>query len=276
MVETCDVDEPGTSPPSRRSVEWRQDAFTRYRSLTELPLLLLAVAIIPLLLAPLVFELSDGTESTLTAIDWFIWAIFAADYVLGLALAPNRRRYVRTEWPNLLLVVLPFLRPLRIIRSTRALRLLRLVRLVSALSRVAQQSRRLLVGHNLHYALLATIVLVLGCASLVYAIETDSGGNIASFADALWWATTTVTTVGYGDRFPVTAAGRGVAAFLMLAGIGLLGVVTANLAAFVLERNAVAEEAELEEISNDNAEILALLREIRARLEVLERRAGEI
>jgi voltage-gated potassium channel len=98
-----DVDDPA---PHRGSPEWRDEAFRRYRDLTELPLLILALAMIPLLLGPVMVDLPSGVETTMLAIDWFIWAAFAADYLIGLALAPSRRRYIRTEWPNLLLVVL--------------------------------------------------------------------------------------------------------------------------------------------------------------------------
>jgi hypothetical protein len=83
----------------------------------------------------------------------------------------------RPTGPGRLLVVLPFLRPLPVVRSARARRLLRLVRVVAALSRAGQGVRRLLVRHKLHYALLGTIVVVFGSATLVYAVEADSGGN---------------------------------------------------------------------------------------------------
>lgn len=136
----------------------------------------------------------------------------------------------------LLIIVLPFLRPLRVVRSARAIRLLRLGRLAGFLTRGGQEVRRLLVRHQLHYALLVIVLVIFGCAGLVFALEEGAGGSIDSFGDALWWAMTTVTTVGYGDTFPVTPAGRGVAVLLMVSGIALFGVITANLAAFLVER----------------------------------------
>jgi voltage-gated potassium channel len=248
------------------SQHWRETASRRYRDLVELPLLLLAVALIPLLLTPLVFQLNDAAERILVAVDWFIWALFAADYLIGLALAPRRWRYIRTKWAGLLLVVLPFLRPLRIVRSARAVRLLRLTRVVAALSRTRQAARRLLVAHQLHYVLLTSLVLVVACATLVYALEADHGGPIDSFPQALWWAITTVTTVGYGDAVPVTAPGRGVAAFLVITGIALFGVVTANLAAFLVKTEPdPAAKADLA-----HAELLARLDDMTARLAAVE------
>ena len=115
--------------------------------------------------------------------------------------------------------------------------MLRLGRLVAALGEVVKTGRRLLFRHNLHYAVAITLVVVLGSAAAALAVEDGGGGSIDSLGDALWWAVTTVTTVGYGDMFPVTPAGRGIAAFLMISGIALFGVLTANIAAFFVEQD---------------------------------------
>ena len=213
----------------------RQRALERFEAATELPLLVLAVAMVPLLVVPLLIGLPDRVDSSLSAVDWFIWAVFAFEYVVRLVLTTQRWRYVRREWPNLLIVVLPFLRPLRVVRSARALRILRLSRLVAVTSEIGQEAKRFLVRHKLHHALLFTMVVVVGAAAVVVILEEGHGGTINSFGDALWWAITTVTTVGYGDMSPVTPAGRGVAAALMVAGIALFGLLTANLAAFMLD-----------------------------------------
>jgi len=219
---------------------------------------------VPLLVLPLVLSLPSGVETTFVAMDWFIWAAFAFEYVVRLVLTDRRWRFIRRNWPDLLIIVLPFLRPLRIVRSARALRLLRLGRLVSALSKAGQQGQRLLVRHKLHYAVLFTMVVVVGAAALGLAAEEGSGGSIDSFGDALWWAVTTVTTVGYGDMFPVTPAGRGIGAFLMVAGIALFGVLTANVAAFFVEE------------SQDGDAVVERLDEILRRMEHLEHRlAGD-
>ena len=218
---------------------------------------------VPLLVLPLVLNLPSGVEASFVALDWFIWAAFAFEYFVRLALTDRRWRFVRREWPDLLIIVLPFLRPLRIVRSARALRLLRLGRLVSVLSKTGQQGRRILVRHHLHYAVLVTIIVVFGAAALILAVEDGGGGTIDSFGDALWWAVTTITSVGYGDTFPVTPAGRGVAAFVMIAGLALLGVLTANVAAYFIERDQEADP------------VAEQLSEILRRLERIERRMGD-
>ena len=241
----------------------RQHALERFEAATELPLLILAVAMVPLLVIPLLVDLPGAVDATIDAVDWFIWAVFAVEYAVRLFLSTDRWRYIRREWAALLIVILPFLRPLRIVRSARALRLLRLFRLVAVAGEVGNKAKRLLARHKLHYALVVTLAVVIGAAAVVLAVEEGHGGSINSFGDALWWAITTVTTVGYGDTFPVTAAGRGVAAALMVAGIALFGVLTANLAAFMLDRDEEAAEPEKDERLD---EILRQLAELRTQL----------
>jgi voltage-gated potassium channel len=95
---------------------------------------------------------------------------------------------------------------------------------------------------------LAVAIIVFACAGLVLSFEAHAKGtNIHGFSDALWWAIVTVTTVGYGDRFPVSAGGRGVAVVLMLVGIGLIGVLTATVASYFVEQKADEDTADLNE-----------------------------
>lgn len=245
--------------------ERREEALDRFERAVELPLLVLALAMIPLLVLPLLVELPAEVETAFLALDWAIWAVFALEYVVRLTLTPEKLRFVRREWADLLIVVLPFLRPLRIVRSARALRLLRLARLGAFMGEIVVEAKRLLVRHSLHYVVLIAFAVVVGAAALVYAAEEVAGsGSIDSFGDALWWAIATVTTVGYGDEFPVTPAGRGVAVFLMLVGIALLGVLTANIAAFFLERLPEAKRAERDQLD-----------EIAKRLAAIERHLAE-
>lgn len=144
---------------------------------------------------------------------------------------------------DLLVVVIPFLRPLRVMRSARALRVLRAVRVMAFLGRGMDAGRDVLTRHHLNYALAVTMVAVVGAAFLVEAFERGAtGANIQSLPDALWWAISTVTTVGYGDRFPTTPAGRGVAVALMLLGIALFGFLAGSLASYFVEGRSGAKD----------------------------------
>lgn len=244
--------DPAAKDLERARIERRREALQRFESITAMPLLVLALAFIPLLVLPLLFELPDSVDEAFFVLDWFIWAAFAVEYIVRLTLAIEKWQFVRRNWADLLIVIVPFLRPLRIMRSARALRLLRLTRLVALLNVVSRQARRLLVKHRLHLVILVTAVLVLVGAALGFAIEEGQGGKMNSFGDSLWWSVSTVTTVGYGDVYPVTPAGRGLAVLLMLAGVAFFSVLAGNIAAFFLERmpekQAVETDRRLDEI----------------------------
>lgn len=123
----------------------------------------------------------------------------------------------------------------------RPLRLLRLLTLLNVLNRGAGRSLR---GRVAVYVMGATtLVLLMSSLAMLDAERDADAASITSYGDALWWAATTVTTVGYGDRYPVTGTGRLIAVALMLCGIALLGVVTASLASWLVQRVAEVEVA---------------------------------
>lgn len=245
----------------RSSAPRRAEALSRFERSTAVPMLILSLAIIPLLVVPLLWDLSPRTEGTFLALDWFVWAAFAVEYGIRLYLAPRRWAFVRNHKLDLLMVALPLLRPLRVVRSARALRVLRAGRAAVGLGRMLKAGQQVLTRHKLHYGLAVTLVVVLGAAFLVESFENGaSEANITSIPDALWWAVTTVTTVGYGDRFPTTPAGRGVGVVLMIMGIALFGYVAAALASFFLERS------EEDEGGRQLAEIADRLRRIEVAL----------
>ncbi len=229
-----------------------EERLLRIERLTDFPLLLLAVALIPLLLAPVFVDLSDEAEAVILAVDWFIWAAFAADFGVKLAVAPQRRLYLRSHWLEAAMVLLPFLRPLRVAR------LLRFARAGTALGFNARTLRKLAGERGTRLVAAAALVVLVAGASLVLLAERESEtSNIRSFDDALWWAITTMTTVGYGDRYPTTAAGRGVAAALMLFGIAALSALTATIAAFLVREDESEVLREIGELRDE-------LRELRA------------
>ena len=156
---------------------------------------------------------------------WVIWGVFVVDYVVRVSRARRKLRFVVTHPIDLLVVLAPFF---------RFLRLLRLLAAVSTLGRVLRDDFRGRVGTSLVVAVsLLSFVAALG----VFEAERDApDASITTFGDALWWVLTTITTVGYGDRYPVTTEGRLVAAGLMLAGIAVLGTVTAGIATWFLDR----------------------------------------
>lgn len=249
--------------------EQRLQLRERYERATELPLLFLALAIIPLLLIHYFIELSEPAEITFFTVDAMIAAVFAVDLSIRTYLAERRVNYLIAHWYDVLIVTLPFLRPLRILRSARAVRLFRLGRLLPYLVRAIVTSRRLLRRRGLEYVLLFGLSAILASAGAMYLLEKDSGGAIDDYGTALWWAMSTVTTVGYGDTVPTSPEGKGVAVFLMLVGISFFGWVTANIAAFLVEFGG--EEGQTVTTADLMDKLEALEREIRS---LRESRAG--
>jgi voltage-gated potassium channel len=220
-----------------------QDAYDRFVSAVDLPLTILALLWLPVLVLPYVTTLPSDVNDTFEAINYLVWAAFVVDYLTRLYLVPDRRNFFTHHFLDLAVVVLPVLRPLR---AVRLLRLLTLTRVGVVLANALTRLRALLTHKNLHYVLLAVTMIIFACAGLVLSFEAHAkGSNIHNFSDAIWWAMVTVTTVGYGDRYPVTAGGRGVAVVLMLVGIGLIGVLTATVASFFVEQQADDTIAEL-------------------------------
>ncbi|SDU87678.1 voltage-gated potassium channel [Microlunatus sagamiharensis] len=175
----------------------------------------------------LVPGLPAGVRLALRAVDLLTWAMFVVDYVARVLLAPRRRSFVLRHLLDLLVVLLPLLRPLR---------LLRLLVLLRYLDRGAI---RTLQGRVAAYVVLATVlVLYSGTLAGLDAERDAPGSTITTFGTALWWALTTITTVGYGDVYPVTTQGRVVAGVLMVAGVALLGAVTATLSSALVARVA--------------------------------------
>lgn len=216
----------------------KAEALERFERVTAWPMLVLALAIIPLLVWPLVFNLTPSGKETITALEWLIWSAFAAEYLIRLYLAPAKWSFVKSNKIDLLVVLLPFLRPLRVLRGVRVLRVLRAGRLVVFLVRGVDAAKDVLTKHQLGYALLITLFAVVGGGLLVESFERGvENANITSLPDGIWWAITTVTTVGYGDRFPVTAGGRAVAVVLMVLGIALFGLLAGSLASYFVRQD---------------------------------------
>jgi voltage-gated potassium channel len=237
-----------------------QEAYDRFSAAVDVPLTIAAVIWLPFLIIPLFVRLKGGVAATFDGVDYTIWALFVIEYLLKMWLVPARWGFVKTHKLDLAMVALPMLRPLRV------LRLLRLVRAGTVLSGGLKRARAMLTHHNLHFVLLSVAVIIFAAAGLEVAFELHArGSNIHGFADALWWAVVTVTTVGYGDKFPVTAAGRGVAVVLMLVGIGLIGVLTATVASFFVQQTADEQTTDLQDLQQRLGRIEQILEDLTSR-----------
>jgi voltage-gated potassium channel len=167
---------------------------------------------------------------------WITWGVFVVDFVARVSLAERRLRYVARHWYDVLILALPLL---------RSLQLLRLIPMIIALNRRAQTRLRGRVA--IYVAGGASLLAFCAALAVLDAEQSTPDANITDFGDAIWWAATTMTTVGYGDRYPVTAGGRLVAVGMMFGGIALLGAVSATLASWLIE-TVEAEKEQVEDL----------------------------
>jgi len=170
-------------------------------------------------------RLDPDLETTLSVLSWTVWAAFLVDLIVRLILAERRWDYARRHWYDVALVAIPMLRPLRLLRLLAFARIL------------GRSATRNLAGRVTAYVIGTAVAAIgLGALAVLDAERNHPDANILSFGDAVWWATTTVTTVGYGDRFPVTTEGRFVAVGLMVIGIALVGSITAAVATWLISQ----------------------------------------
>jgi voltage-gated potassium channel len=214
-----------------------------WRRWTDIPLLLLAVGSLPLLLLEVVSErLTKTDQNFVTAINVLVFIAFAVDYLVELSVTKKRMTYVRTQWASLLIVVSQFLALLPALGFLGVLRGARALRIVGTISRVIgigiaskEQGRKFFKEKAASVAFgLAGFTLITSAVAFTIAEDVGDGRRIHSFFDALWWSAATITTVGYGDIYPITAVGRIIAVFTMVIGVSTLAVVTARIAQFLL------------------------------------------
>ena len=231
-------------------------------------MLVAALLVIPVIAV----EQSDTGEPWRTiagVLNWAIWTAFAIELVVMLAVVPDRWRWLRSHPLEVVIVLLtpPFLpSSLQALRALRVLRLLRLLRL-------AQLARKTFSLDGLRYAAILAALTAVGGGYAYSAAETAQDPP-PSVWDGVWWAVTTMTTVGYGDEYPVTTLGRVYAVALMLVGIGFIAILTGAIAERFLASDIEDVADAVEETESTEAELLTELREIKLRLDRLEGRLG--
>ena len=169
-------------------------------------------------------SISDSTNYYLGLVQWVCWFAFALDLIYGIWKAENKKEYLKRHPLEIASVLLPFLRPLRLMR-------------VISFGSLALQ--KVAIGRQfaitVKVAISALFISYIAAIQITISERSVEGSNIKTFSDGLWWAVTTVTTVGYGDRYPTTSEGRLLAVLLMITGISLVGVITASVAAWFVK-----------------------------------------
>jgi voltage-gated potassium channel len=225
-----------------------RDRLKNYERRSTVPLVSVALFFLVLYAIPIIWpDISPGVEQVLDGLSAITWLIFVVDLGTRAYLSGRPVSYLIRHPIDVVLIALPMLRPLRVLR------------VFTAANYLITRGGRFAVGRTVASAV-AGAVFLMGVASLAVldAERGATGANITSYGDALWWSGATVTTVGYGDVYPVTVTGRLVAFALMLVGISVLGIVTASVATWFVQSTQETEDEVLAELRFLRAEIAGL------------------
>lgn len=204
----------------------------------------LSLYVIVALLVDTFFSLSKEMHALLRDVDYIICVIFFIDFLRRFFTAEDKWKYMKWGWLDLLSSI-----PMNLFLAGRLFRVFQLIRVLRAIRSIEYVTHYFL--HNriksafTSVAIVAFLAIVLSAIGILQVEKGAEGANIKNAEDALWWAYVTITTVGYGDRYPVTPEGRLIAVVLMTIGVGLFGTFTAYVASwFVAKREEEEDERE--------------------------------
>jgi voltage-gated potassium channel len=223
---------------------WRQDESGRVDTPLE-PVVLAAT----LLLIPVLIIESDAESATWRRVaevgNWLIWFVFAIELAVIFIVAERRLAALRAHWLDALIVVLTVPLVTEALSWIRLARFIRFLRLGALMTRALQRERHLTSGDAFRIAAVLTLTAVVIAGAAENAV---AAGEFPTLWDGVWWATVTVTTVGYGDLYPKTVEGRLIGMVLMFVGIGFLSLLTASVASRFVRQERSDEHTELIEI----------------------------
>ena len=241
--------------PARRAA-----LLARFEEETEWPLTALAIALVPVIILPDLIDFSEHATRALDFASATIWAIFTAALAIRVALAEGRPSFLLRNWFDVLLVLVPvvgFL-PTHAVGHYRAA--IGLVRAMAAIARTTRFGRRIVEHHATNALATLSSLSVVSAGALVFLAErSEPATNIDTLGDGIWWAMTTITTVGYGDTSPITPAGRAVGFALMLIGIAVFSGVTATVASIFSRDDHGTTQTDLQDLRNEIAALRVAL-----------------
>ena len=212
----------------------------------NLLILFLSIYVLAALLIDTLFKLPSQTAKVLNYIDNLICMIFLLDFIVRFRNAENKLKFMKWGWIDLIASI-PTLEFMRAGRLLRVIRLIRLVRAFRSTKHIIQHVfKNKTQGTLTTVAIIAVLMLLFSTISILQ-FEKAPDSNIKTAEDAIWWSYATITTVGYGDKYPVTTEGRIIAMILMTVGVGLFGTFTAYVSSWFVKSQQSNDE------NNNNA-----------------------
>lgn len=200
----------------------------------NLIILILTIYVLLALLADTFFKLPDELSRLLGIIDNLICILFLSDFFIRLFKSKSKINFMKWGWIDLISSI-PTVAVLRYGRIIRLIRLVRILRALRSTNKILTHVFKNRAQGTFTSVMIFAILIVVFSSIGILLVENDPNSNIKTAEDAIWWAYVTVTTVGYGDKFPVTTEGRFIAIILMTTGVGLFGTFSGFIATWFLK-----------------------------------------
>lgn len=216
-------------------------------------IVILSIYVISALLIDAFVKLPAEMSRLIHDIDYAICVIFFIDFLHRFFTAKSKLKYMKWGWIDLISSI-PVMDVFLAGRMFRVIQLLRVLRAFRSIRIIFEYFFKNKIKGAFTSAAIVGILMVIFCAIGILGVERDApGGNIKTAGDALWWSFVTITTVGYGDLFPVTPAGRIIAAALMTVGVALFGTFTAYIASWFVHQRVEQKEEEEKDLQEKKA-----------------------
>ncbi len=226
----------------------------------QMALLAFTIFVLVALVADTTMALPKDASDLISILDTFSCGVFFIDFCVRFFQAESKLAFMKWGWIDLIACIpnLELFRWARLVRVLRVIRLLRGIRSVQKAFALIFQNK---IQGGIASVSLSAFLLVAFSSVSILVCERQNDSNIKNAEDALWWSVTTFTTVGYGDKYPITTEGRALGMVLMIAGVGIFGALSGLAASFFLgHKNQKASEPE---------ELLAQLKALQSKLDTL-------
>jgi len=232
-------------------------------SLMEIIILFLSTYVLAVLLVEVIFSeyLTADARYIISVMDTVISFIFLADFFYRFYNAENKVTFMKWGWIDFISSI-PLVDSLRWGRAIRVFRVLRTLRGLRAVKVIVDFALRYRARSAFGSVVVISIILLTWSSVAILAVEVSDDSNIKNAHDALWWSFVTITTVGYGDFYPVTFEGRVIAVILMVAGVGLFGTFTGFVTSWFLEDDLAEEKEQTVTLHEIQQELQLLRREL--------------
>ena len=220
----------------------REELLVKFERYTEVPMLVLVIVMIGTLIAPMVWQFNDQTKLIFEIADWVIWGLFALELFVKTYLSSNRLAYLKKNWLDVVVVIIPLLRVFRLLRAVRLLRVVRLSRVLVFFAKFTTEIKTIFSRHGFNYLFVIFVSAIALGTVLTYTFDQHAQTGINSIQTSLWLIVVNAFTGGYANVYPETPEAKTVSVILIIIGTVLVSYFTASLASYFTEKEQDIEQ----------------------------------